>query len=163
MPVVVLWFVMALAAIPWAMARARNQGYPMGPWCVLALVFGLLAVAAAYLLPKKDRDESLGEAAARSVTVGAISAGKAIRAAANEHAPGLAVGTGRGGTNAAFNVGSGAKQAINDRRGALLEGERPRRTVAWSTGSGVARAAREFRAGVGDAREPATQTGAASR
>jgi hypothetical protein len=86
MPVVVLWFVMALAAIPWAMARARNQGYSMGPWCVLALVFGLLAVAAAYLLPKKDRDESLGEAAARSVTVGAISAGKAIRAAANEHA-----------------------------------------------------------------------------
>src|SRR4051812_9937173 len=85
-----IWLILALASIPWAMVRARKQGYSMGLWCVLALVFGFLAVAATYLLPKKERHESFGEAAGRSVTAGAITAGQAVQTTARAQAPGLA-------------------------------------------------------------------------
>jgi hypothetical protein len=191
-----IWLVVAVASVPWAMARAHKQGYSMGPWFLLAFVFGPIAVVATYLLPKKEPHESVAEAAARGVTTGAIVAGRAIHATARAEAPGLAAATGRGISNgainlgsgvkdaidqrrgsetdrdatgglaaaagrgvanAAFNMGSGVKQAVAERRPRQVNGDAPRPSAARRLGTGVARTARDFKAGLGDGHAPVAE------
>ena len=108
--IVGFWFVMALVSIPWAMIQARKRGYSPALWCVLALIFGLFAVLVIYILPKKDRDERVGDALARGVTTGAVSAGKVARDTIHEQAPDMAAHAGRGVTDAVINVGTGPRK-----------------------------------------------------
>ncbi len=112
-----------------------------------------------YVLPKKERDERVGDAIARGVTTGTVSAGRVIRDTAHEQAPDLAANAGRGLTNTAMNVGTGVKEAVVARKAqADGKGAQTGQSTMQGLGNRIAHAAVDFKAGVDEVRQPVTET-----